>query len=176
MKMTKLFLLLASIGVLVIGSDSRVLAAGKATAGLSVTASVIKACTIGTTAVAFSPYDPTVAGANNTGQGTVTITCTPGTAPTVALGLGNNVGSGNQRNMKDTATGGTNLLKYGLFQDTTRSIAWGDGTLGGIVATPTPATVVDNKAVTFQVYGQIPALQSVPEASYADLVVATVNF
>jgi spore coat protein U-like protein len=173
MKMTKLFLLLASISVLAISSD-RGATAATATYNLSVTASVIKACTIGTTAVAFSPYDPTDATANNTGQGTVTIKCTPGTAPTVALGLGNNVTTGNQRNMKDIATGGTNLLQYGLFQDNNRSIAWGDGAQGGAVVTPSP--VVDNKAVTFQVYGQIPALQSVPEASYADLVVATVNF
>jgi spore coat protein U-like protein len=175
MKMTKLFLLLAAMGVLAISSD-RGATAATATDNLSVTASVIKACTIGTTAVAFSPYDPTAAGANNTGQGTVTIKCTPGTAPTVALGLGNNVGAGDQRNMKDTATGGTNLLKYGLFQNSARDVTWGDGTLGGAVATPSPATVVDNKAVTFQVYGQIPAGQSVPEASYADLVLATVNF
>jgi spore coat protein U-like protein len=176
MKMTKLFLLLASIGVFTI-SFGREAAAQTATANLNVTASVIKACTIGVTPVAFSPYDPTASAANTTGQGTVTIKCTPGTAPTVALGLGNNIGAGNQRNMKDTATGGTNLLKYGLFQDSTRKTTpWGDGTLGGIVATPSPTPVADNNAVIFQVYGQIPALQSVVESSYADLVVATVNF
>jgi spore coat protein U-like protein len=126
--------------------------------------------------VAFSPYDPTATGANNTGQGTVTIKCTPGTSPTVALGLGNNITTGNQRNMKHTATGGTNLLKYGLFQDTTRATPWGDGALGGSVATPSPTVMANNSPYTFQVYGQIPAGQSVPEASYADLVLATVNF
>jgi spore coat protein U-like protein len=174
MKMTKLFLLLASIGVLTISSDRGALAAPqKANANLKVSANVVMACTIATAEVKFVDYDPTAAAANDSGNGTVTITCTMGASPTVALALGAHA-SGTQRNMKDTAS--TATLQYGLFQDAARKIPWGDGGSSGIVFTPTPAITVTNDAIPIPVYGRIPALQNVPVSTFDDLVQATVNF
>jgi spore coat protein U-like protein len=174
MKLTKLFLLLASASALVISYEGAVLAAGSAHTDLSVTTNVIKSCTIGTSVVNFTDYDPTAAAANDTGVGTVTITCTKGTSPTVSLGSGAHA-SGNQRNMKEV-TPGTALISYLLFQDSARTVAWGDGTNGGSPFTPTPVTTVDNSPQTYSVYGRITPLQNVPMDTYSDTVTATVNF
>ena len=40
----------------------------------------------------------------------------------------------------------------------------------------TLTAVPNNTAITKQIYGRVPALQNVPNDTYNDLVVATVNF
>jgi spore coat protein U-like protein len=173
MKLTKLFLLLTSISALVISSDRSASAAGSTPANLNVSATVVKACSIRTLAVAFSSYDPSSSSANDTGQGTVIIRCTQNTPSTIGLGFGQNP-SGTQRSMKETTSGVGNLLQYGLFSDSTRLTAWGDGTAGSSVFTP--PTKSDNAEYSYGVFGRIPALQNVPDYTYNDIVVATVNF
>ena len=166
---TKLFLGLVMSGAVVIGS-ARTLSAGSATANLSVSATVAANCTITTAPVAFPGYDPIVANAaaNDDGTGTVTITCTKGTAATIGLGLGANA-SGSVRRMKDATT---NYLTYELYQDSGRAAVW--GTTGAGLLSPVAAP--SKAARPFTVYGRIPPAQDVPSGSYADTVVATVNF
>jgi spore coat protein U-like protein len=158
---------------LVISSASTTFAA-TATENLAVSASVINACSITTSPVAFLNYDPTAAAANDTGQGSVAIACTQGLSPTIGIGV-SAYASGAQRRMRDS---GSIYLRYNLFQDTGRTIAWGDGVVvgAGNVFTPTPAVTIDNDVHSYPVYGRIPALQNVPENTYNDIVVATVNF
>jgi spore coat protein U-like protein len=76
--------------------------------------------------------------------------------------------------MKETTSGVGNLLQYGLFSDSGRTTAWGDGTLSSLVFTP--PVKGDNAEYAYSVYGRIPALQNVPDYAYNDLVLATVNF
>ena len=78
MKLTKLFLLLASISALVISSASPAFA--DASKSLSVKVTVKTTCTINAQDVLFPAYDPTGAAVTNT-QGSVTITCSKGSAP-----------------------------------------------------------------------------------------------
>jgi len=140
-----------------------------ATANLSVTATVAKNCSITTTAVAFGSYDPVVANATTPldGTGSVVVTCTKGAGTRIDLGLGGNA-SGSVRRM----LGGTDLLTYELYTDTGRSTVWGSGAGAG----QTIAAAPNKNPRTFTVYGRVAAGQDVGAASYADTVVATINF
>jgi len=148
--------------------------AGTATSSLSVTATVSANCTITTQPVAFGAYDPIVANATNPldGTGTVTVTCTNGSAATITLDQGADPAGGSSdaaplRQMKDS---GTDVLAYSLYQDTARTTVWGNTTGTGVAVTGTGA--VDNVTV----YGAVAAGQNVPATSYSDTVTATVTF
>jgi spore coat protein U-like protein len=155
-------------GGLVFGMAAPALAQ-TATASLSVTATVAKNCSITTTAVAFGSYDPVVANAATPldGTGSVVVTCTKGAGTRIDLGLGSNA-SGSVRRM----LGGTDLLTYELYTDSGRSTVWGSGAGAG----QTIAAAPNKNPRTFTVYGRVPAGQDVGAASYADTVVATINF
>jgi spore coat protein U-like protein len=171
MKLSKLLLVLAFAGLTVVSSDSAV--AATATANLPVSVTVANNCTISSTAVTFPNYDPIVTHAtspDDSNAGAVTVTCTKGTVANIGLGLGGNA-SGTQRRMKD---GGSNYISYELYQNTGRTIVWGNA--AGSWFTPTPAAAPDKNPRTFTVYGRISAGQDVPAGNYTDTVVATVNF
>ena len=156
--------------------------AGSTPANLAVSASVTANCTISTSAVAFGAYDPVVTNAATAlnGNGSVTVACTKGSAPSITLDLGANAAS-TQRNMKVTG-GGSDILAYELYQppSTTPNTActfpgsqvW--GTAGGAIFTPTaPASKAGR---TYNVCGTVNAGQDVAVGTYQDTVVATVNF
>jgi spore coat protein U-like protein len=140
-----------------------------ASTNLNVTATVNGNCTITTSAVAFSSYDPVGAHAATDldGTGTVSVTCTKGAGTRIDLGLGSNA-AGSTRRMAS----GTERLTYELYKDSGRTQVWGSGTTNGnnIGAAPSRAT----RNVT--VYGRVPAAQDVAAGSYTDTVVATINF
>ena len=140
-----------------------------ATANLSVSATVAKNCIITTTAVAFGSYDPIVANAASPldGTGTVVVTCTKGAGTRIDLGLGGNA-SGSVRRM----LGGTDFLTYELYSDSGRTTVWGSGAVAGLTIPTAPSKA----ARTYTVYGRVAAGQDVGAASYADTVVATINF
>jgi spore coat protein U-like protein len=124
MRRTKLTLSLATMGLLLMRSHESARAA-TASANLSVSATISNNCTITTLAVGFPAYDPIVTHASvpdDSTSGSVTVTCTKGTAATIGLGLGANP-SGTQLRMLN---GSANYLPYGLYQDTARSTVWGN--------------------------------------------------
>jgi spore coat protein U-like protein len=145
-------------------------AAGSASANLTVTATVTNNCSISTAAVAFGAYDPIIANASADldSTGAVTVTCTRGATATVALDRGSNA-AGPARQLKDT---GTNVLAYELFQDAGRSAVWGNAGAALLSAGAAPSKAPR----TFTVYGRISGGQDVPAGNYSDTVVATVNF
>jgi spore coat protein U-like protein len=156
--------------MLLVAASSGSHAAGSASANLSVSAAVANNCTISTSALAFGAYDPVVANAsaNLDATGTVTVACTKGATATIGLGLGSNA-SGNTRRMTD---GSSNFLTYEVYQDSSRSAVWGNS--GAELLTPSAAPSKSTR--DFTVYGRIPSNQDVPAGSYADTVMATVNF
>lgn len=160
----------AAAAVILAGVTTQRVSAATATANLAVSASVSNNCTISTAALGFGSYDPVVAHAstNLDGSGTVTIACTKGAATTVGLGLGSNA-SGSTRRMTD---GSSNYLTYELYQDSGRTTVWGNSGAGLF----TPAVAPSKAARNFTVYGRVTSNQDVPAGSYADTVVATVNF
>lgn len=145
--------------------------AATATADLTVSATVTNNCTISTAAVSFGSYDPVVANASTSldGTGAVTVACTKGATATIALGTGGS-SSGSNRRLSDGT--GNNYLNYELYRDSGRSIVW--GTTGTNLLSPAAA---ESKAPReFPVYGRVTNNQDIPAGSYSDTVVATVNF
>jgi spore coat protein U-like protein len=167
MKLTKLFLLLASISALVIGSASNVLAA-TATSTFKVQTTVKKNCTIGTVDITFPDYDPLTGAAVDTAAGAVTITCTQNATTTIGLNFGSNTPSG-PATMSD---GASHSLQYALYKDAPGGALWGNNGLGLF----TPAAAPSKAPRTFPIYGRIDANQEAPAGTYTDTVTATVNF
>jgi spore coat protein U-like protein len=157
-------LLQIAVGVCAVAGISTAASAGSATANLSVSANVAATCSISTSAVAFGAYS----GSQIDATGTVTANCVSGTAWTIGLGAGTGSGA-TTSNRKMTS--GANTLSYALFSDAGRTTNWGN-TIGTDTIAGTGTGSSDNHTV----YGRV-AAGTVPAAgSYADTVVATINF
>ena len=140
-----------------------------ATANLGVSATVARNCSITTTAVAFGAYDPIVANATAPldGTGSVVVTCTKGAGTRIDLGLGANAAAAVRR-----MAGGGDFLTYELYTTTARTTVWGSGATAGLTIPAAPSRA----ARTFTVFGGVPGGQDVTATTYADTVVATINF
>lgn len=84
--------------------------------------------------------------ASTSGAGSIIVTCTPGTAISIALDYGVNGGSATRRYMSN---GGGNTLAYQLYQDANRANVWGNSTLALSVASFPSSTQ------TYTVYGRL---------------------
>jgi len=69
-------------------------------------------------------------------------------------------------------TGGGDFLTYELYTTVARTTVWGTGAVAGLTIPVAPSRA----ARTFTVFGRVPGAQDVTAASYADTVVATINF
>jgi spore coat protein U-like protein len=148
--------------------------ASTATSNLTVSASVSANCSISTSAVAFGAYDPIAANASAAlnGTGTVTVTCTNGSAAVISLGQGSNA-AGDSTDIAPTrqlSDGATHNLAYFLYQNTGRTTVWGNTEATGLGHTGT------GTSTGLTVYGAISGGQNMPAGSYTDSVVATVTF
>jgi len=161
---------LGTAAIIAVGAFGSQGFAASATANLAVSTAVASNCTVTTAPVAFGSYDPVVANASAglDATGALTVACTKGAAPSIALALGGNA-SGSSRRLSD---GAGNYLTYELYQEAARSTVW--GTTGGAVLTA--AAAPSKAARNFTVYGRVAGNQDVPSGNYADTVVATVNF
>jgi spore coat protein U-like protein len=145
--------------------------AATSTASLGVSAQILDACTIAATPVAFGDYDHT-AGSAKTASGSVTETCTNGTAATITLGEGLHAKLASVPGvpLRQMASG-TDLMAYFLYSDAGAGTLWGNTPATGVAQTGT-----GDAGTTLTVYGFITAGQNVPVGSYADTVLATVTF
>jgi len=157
------------IGLSMVGGQSA--QALTATDNLTVSADVIATCTIVAAPVNFGTYDVT-AGAPNDATGTVTITCSNGSAVYVTLGQGTQPAAGSTAAApaRQMSAGGTDVLAYSLFSDAGRTTSWGGTQATGVAQTGSGAADV------LTVYGRIPASQAVQSGAYTDSVLATVNY
>ncbi|CAM4451866.1 MULTISPECIES: fruiting body development fimbrial-like coat protein PRU [Myxococcus] len=155
--------------------------AATATANLNVTANVGGSCAIGSGGgggtLNFGTYDPIIVnsalGIDLFGTGTLSVQCTLLGTAVITLGQGLHPASGStdaapQRRMRNTAS--ADYLAYGLNQDVTRLIGWGNTAGSGLpfLGTGLPVPVL--------VYGTVPRGQNVPSGTYNDTVVATITF
>ncbi len=143
------------------------LAAGNAFAAIGSTtfqvqATVAATCDIVVTPLNFGTYDVVAAG-NGDQQATITLHCTKGATPKVAL-------SGTSpRQMTGGASG--DKLTYELYSDSGRTTAW-------YSAVTASASTSKNTAIPMTIYGRIPstATNDVSADTYTDTVTATVSF
>jgi spore coat protein U-like protein len=135
------------------------------TATFTVTATIVKNCSVTATTLAFGNYS---AGVVKNATSTITVTCTNTTTYSVGLnaGLGNGATDTNRKMQY-----GTNMLDYALYQDSAYSINWGSN-----VGVSTEAGTGTGVAQPLTVYGQIAAGQFVTPGSYTDTITATVTY
>ena len=142
--------------------------AGSDTDSFEVHATVLASCDVTATDLTFGDYDPIVA-TNLDAETTLSVTCTNGTPYLVGMSLG--AGSGaSMATRRMTKVADTATLNYVLYQNTQRTILWGNtGTdrLGG-TGSGTPDTV--------HLYGRVPMQQASPAGAYVDTIVVTVSW
>lgn len=150
--------------------------AATTTGTFNVTATVVASCSLGTVSnLAFGNFDPTAAIGAGNGQASTTIgvTCTNGTAYTVALDYGANGGSSANRVMSD----GTNTLNYNLYTDSSYKNVWYDGNTDACTATNCDSGTGTGSSQSYTVYGEIASGQNpVPSAGYTDTITITVTY
>ena len=138
-------------------------------------------CHISATPVAFGRYDPIVANraSDLNASGAITITCVKGTAPSIALGAGSHA-AGATRRMR--LGGEPSFLAYELYQPASNApgaaCAYGGARVwGGAGAEVFSASSAPSRHPrSFRVCGAVPGGQNPRVGSYADTVIATVNF
>lgn len=134
-----------------------------ATTNFAVSVTVVKACTISATNLAFGIYT----GALIDSTATISVTCTSTTTYTVGLSAGLATGATvTTRKMQN----GTILLGYSLYRNTRHTNNWGNTT--GSWATGTGTGIP--QALT--VYGQLPAGTVPAPGAYTDTITATITY
>jgi len=142
--------------------------AAPATTSFLVTTTVLKACIVSATPLAFGNYDPT-ATLPLDATSTLSVLCTIGTPFTVGLSAGLATSpSVTTRRM----TNGANTVNYSLYQESTHTNNW-----GLTPGTDTPAsTTAPIGATSMTVYGRVPAGQNVAANAYSDTITVSVNY
>lgn len=134
-------------------------------------------CTVSTTSIVFSTYDPLSSG-NVDNAGNVRIGCGGTLGLLVPFNIALSVGTGNSYSDRAMASG-SNRIAYNLYTDSNRTIIWGDGTSG--TGLPSGGVLLDllglGTPINFPIYGRIPGGQTaaVPGA-YQDNLVITVTY
>ncbi|MFK0164125.1 spore coat U domain-containing protein [Rhizobium sp. NPDC090279] len=136
------------------------------TAPFTVNASVAANCLVSVQNIDFGTQG--VLSTNVDATGSVTATCTPGTAYTISLNGGTTNAAPTARKM----TKGTETVTYGLYKDTSRLQPWGDANTPG----STVAGTGTGTAQLLTVYGRVPPQTTPSPGSYTDTVVVTLTF
>lgn len=124
--------------------------------------------TVAATDVDFGSQPSTASNVDN--QGELNLSCTPGTAYTIALDDGQNGTDVNSRKMAN----GADLVPYQLYRAAARGAGdvWGSttGAGGNVLAGSGTGSVV-----SIPVYGRVPSA-NFPAGSYNDVITATVTY
>ena len=135
------------------------------TSTVTVTANVVKACTISGATLGFGEYNPTYA-TDTTVTVPLNFQCSAGTPITIDLNNGGHPAAG----MRGMANG-TNILQYQIYSNPGLTTVWGTGSGSNYGMTATGGS--DHLDMS----GKIPALQTgVIVGTYQDTVTATLNF
>ena len=156
--------LIAAAGLLFANSA---LAAEEATTTFKVTATVADSCLVSATDLNFGAYDPA---AVKDGTSTITVTCTAETPYEIGLNAGDGTPAVTTRAMTGS-DGASTQLDYELYTESGHGSVW--GAIGG---TTVAQSALTGGPLPYTVYGQIPASQYVPAASYVDTINVTVAY
>ena len=155
--------LFVAVSVVALGAGN---AAFATTDSFSVTATVIENCTVSAADLAFGNYDPIVANLSAAipQSADLTVTCTDGSAVSIALDDGDNFSSGRRMRLGVT----TDFLSYELYQEAGLENVFGSGAQA-VAHNGTGA------AETVTVHGNLPGGQNVPVGSYSDIIDVTIT-
>jgi spore coat protein U-like protein len=144
--------------------------AATATTSFLVSATVLTACIVVATPLAFGNYDPTSATAL-AGTSTVSVTCTLSAPYNIGLDAGGGSGATVTVRKMTRTVGGAQTLNYGLYQDSGHATVWGN-----TIGTNTVAVTGSGLLQATTVYGLIPVDQASPAAVYNDTINVTVTY
>lgn len=159
------------IGLSIVSFFSQTSLAATATTVLSVSSTVIAACAVGSSTLAFGAFTP--GGVALDVNGSLAVTCTNGSSYTIALNAGSGAGATIPiRVLTNPSPAGT--LQYTIYTTAARIIVWGDGTSGSATVAGTGTGVTQSVTVP----GRIFAGQggTATRGNYTDTVNITVTF
>jgi len=140
--------------------------AAEGTTSMPVVATVVSACVVAATPLAFGNYTSTTA-PDTDSESRLVVVCTPGATYKVGLGGGQ---SQDVDNRKMAGADEGDVLGYSLSKDAAHTENWGN----------TGADMVDGTGTgtdqVLTVYGRIPAGQAVAVGGYTDVVTVTVSY
>jgi spore coat protein U-like protein len=131
--------------------------------------------TLSVTGLTFGAYDPTnVTAAASTTSVTVQCNSTARTLPPISIAINaGDSGSFTARAMDGTGTAAGAVLTYQLYDNSTHSTIWGDGTGGTATVSGGNGT---SYTQTFTGYGQVPVSQYTTPGNYADTLTVTMTY
>ncbi|QND53210.1 spore coat U domain-containing protein [Phyllobacterium sp. 628] len=100
-------------------------------------------------------------------SGQVNVTCTPTVPYSISLGLGGTGTSPTTRKMTKAAES----ITYGLYQDSNRTVPWGN-----TIPTNTVAGTGNGTAQSITVYGRVPPQNTPSPGVYSDTIIVTVTY
>ncbi len=136
---------------------------------LTVQATVVAACAVGSGTLVFGTIDPAL-GTSGPANANVNVTCTQGTPFSIGLSDGSNA-SGTQRRMKGASQ--SQFLAYELHRDSAGLQRFGDSVTSQRLTGQTGLGAIAN---TIAIYASIAAGQSAPADTYSDTVPITVYY
>lgn len=145
--------------------------AGTVSTSFPVSAIVGEGCTIDVSGLSFGTLAQTGLDAN----GSITVTCPQNMPYNVTMNSGLNYDPASGRRRMNDGTG--QLLTYNLYRNSGFSQIWGDSGFQNTIpnGTPLPGTGTGIAQVV-TVFGHVHANQTVPNGTYTDDVLVTVNF
>jgi spore coat protein U-like protein len=143
-------------------------AASPATTTIAVSATVANTCTLTAGTLPFGTYS----GAKLSVTGTFTANCTTGADFIVALDKGVGTGATLANRLMTNTTNTAFTLGYSIYTTSGGATVWGDGTNGSSTVTE----LGTGAAITYNVYGVIPATEAALSGTYQDTVTATVTY
>lgn len=136
-------------------------------------ACVLCTCSINASDVAFGAFQP-LDNASLDGAGNVTVTCGPvGVLASYDVKL---TAGGSGAYATRRMTSGANTLSYNLYTTAARTTVWGDGTAGTGYRSDSWLIILGATSRTYTIYGRIPPATTTRTGSYADTVIARVEF
>lgn len=131
-------------------------------------------CSVSTTPLSFGTYNPGSSTAK-TATATVTANCISVTlAMNTTVDLSLSAGTSGNAAMRQLASGGSRL-DYNIYQDSSHTTVWGNGSNGGQLMT---MAITDLLSFTANktAYGRIPARRFPRAGAYSDSIVVTFTF
>jgi spore coat protein U-like protein len=142
--------------------------AATATGNFQVRITIQESCIVAST----NPLDfgsQNVLAANVDQTTTLSVQCTPATAYNIGLDAGTGVGA--TEALRKMTGPGAATVDYTLYQNTGRTILWGN-----TVPTNTVAGTGNGAAQSYTVYGRVPAQTTPGAGSYVDTITVTVTY
>lgn len=136
---------------------------------VSVTGTIVPECSVIAEDLNFGTRNALTTAVN--GSTTIAVKCTPAATYSLRLNGGSVMGAVSNRRMAREGGNGAGVVRYQLYQDSSRTQVWGDAT-GGTFPTGTG----NGTPRTFTVYGRVDVQATPVPGVYKDVVTATVEY